>query len=359
MNISFIPSSKTYLQNNYFDKNFSRDRVLEPHFHLREHFKRKNIDIDTYDVAKKPIDIIVLTRLDFNLGTFLYLKKKNPLAKVIYIVTEERTVCPLHIRDLLDNELFDVVLTWNEDMIDEVRYLRYFYPNPIREMLEPKLFNQKRLVAMVNGYKLGRANKAGEGYSTRRELVTAFLQKDFSLYGSNWGAAKIDGIQNVYKGACKDKIETLSNFKFTIAFENTLNEKGAITEKIFDCFAAGTVPIYYGWDEVSKYIPKDCYIDFRDFMDFDKLYKFISSISESEYNIKLKKIKLFLLSRSYEKFTSMGYINSFESAIRGLDLSERPENSMNDLIWKLRWSSIKNLWSLRKSRRYWRDLIFN
>jgi hypothetical protein len=31
---------------------------------------------------------------------------------------------------------------------------------------------------------------------------------------------------------------------------------GYITEKIFDCFIAGVVPVYLGWDGAGRFIPK-------------------------------------------------------------------------------------------------------
>lgn len=40
-------------------------------------------------------------------------------------------------------------------------------------------------------------------------------------------------------------------------------EKGYITEKIFDCFFPGVIPIYWGAENVTDYIPQDTFIDRR------------------------------------------------------------------------------------------------
>ena len=42
-----------------------------------------------------------------------------------------------------------------------------------------------------------------------------------------------------------DKIQTLSKFKYSLSFENSYTP-GYVTEKIIDCFLAGTWPIYWG-----------------------------------------------------------------------------------------------------------------
>ena len=67
-------------------------------------------------------------------------------------------------------------------------------------------------------------------------------------------------------GKCKNninkkvtnKIQFLSNYKFSIAMENSEGD-GYLTEKIVDSFLAGTIPIYYGdymLDEIIEYIKK-------------------------------------------------------------------------------------------------------
>ena len=86
-----------------------------------------------------------------------------------------------------------------------------------------------------------------------------------------------------YKGATSNKHETLSKYKFSICFENSITT-GYITEKIFDCFYAGTIPIYYGDPNVKESIDPDSYIDFRKFDDYKDLELFVKNISEQEYN---------------------------------------------------------------------------
>ena len=53
-----------------------------------------------------------------------------------------------------------------------------------------------------------------------------------------------------WRGPARSKSETLGRYTFALCFENMVL-KGWITEKIFDCFYSGTVPIYLGAPDLS------------------------------------------------------------------------------------------------------------
>jgi len=86
-----------------------------------------------------------------------------------------------------------------------------------------------------------------------------------------------------------DKLNMLAKYKFNLCFENAYHEMGSfdyITEKITDCFKARTVPVYYGCYNIQDRIPKELYIDFRDFRDFcspDVLVEYMKSITKDQY----------------------------------------------------------------------------
>ena len=71
-------------------------------------------------------------------------------------------------------------------------------------------------------------------------------------------------INNIHK-KIENKTEFFSKYKFSIAMENS-NGDGYSSEKIFDSFLAGTIPIYYGDYLIDEFInPKTYY--------FPSLYK--------------------------------------------------------------------------------------
>src|SRR5262249_31644674 len=72
------------------------------------------------------------------------------------------------------------------------------------------------------------------------------------------------------RGSVASKSATLGRYRFALCFENSIL-KGWITEKLFDCFFAGTVPVYWGAPDVGDWVPAECFIDMRQFKDFADL----------------------------------------------------------------------------------------
>lgn len=79
----------------------------------------------------------------------------------------------------------------------------------------------------------------------------------------------------------QSKIEFLSNYKFNIAFENSYSE-GYVTEKLMDCFFAGTVPIYWGGYHDNLNIPRESMIFVNDYDDFNSVIAAIRELDEND-----------------------------------------------------------------------------
>jgi hypothetical protein len=73
---------------------------------------------------------------------------------------------------------------------------------------------------------------------------------------------------NIYKPIIGNKscyhsqelLNLFNNYKFVFVCENSLTN-GYITEKIFNCFFARSIPIYSGPDDVNRYFNKDSFIN--------------------------------------------------------------------------------------------------
>ena len=66
-----------------------------------------------------------------------------------------------------------------------------------------------------------------------------------------------------------NKIEFLSSYKFSMAFEKNTAD-GFSTDHILYALLAGTVPIYYGDYLVDEYINPNCYILVRNDVDLEE-----------------------------------------------------------------------------------------
>ena len=60
------------------------------------------------------------------------------------------------------------------------------------------------------------------------------------------------------------KIKMMRGYMFALAMENN-KEPGYITEKIFDAYIAGAIPVFYGTEDVFKYMPRASMLYVEDF----------------------------------------------------------------------------------------------
>lgn len=146
-------------------------------------------------------------------------------------------------------------------------------------------------------------------YSTRFKAIEYFsTSSNFFLFGTRWDEKKnltkalADQIEKLAPKPVASKMDTLSKFKFCICFENC-SHPGYLTEKIFDCFFAGTIPIYFGAPNIEKFIPKDCFIDFRDFNDFKSLDIYLADLTIENAEGFLRSTEAFISSSQFLKFT--------------------------------------------------------
>jgi hypothetical protein len=108
--------------------------------------------------------------------------------------------------------------------------------------------------------------------------------------------------RQVYRGVTNSKSQTLGEYKFSICFENSVL-KGWVTEKIFDCFFAGTVPVYWGAPDIQRYVPAECFIDMRGFKDFGDLKAYLKGLTEQDITAYKERARDFLRSPGFRPFT--------------------------------------------------------
>lgn len=207
---------------------------------------------------------------------------------------------------------FSRIYTWDDDLVDNKTYFKFYYP-VLRAMI-PNIpsFEEKKLCTLVSSNNRGKY--PNELYKERRNAIDFFEkigEKGFEFYGRGWEKTEHPS----YQGAISDKINTIKNYRFSICYENSQDLKGYITEKIFDCFAAGNIPIYWGASNIETYIPKDCFIDRREFESLDKLYRFIKNMGQEEYEGYLERIRNYLDSDQAKLFSQENYENIFYESV--------------------------------------------
>ena len=112
--------------------------------------------------------------------------------------------------------------------------------------------------------------------------------------------------QEAFRGATTHKAETMSRYSFAICYENQVLE-GWITEKIFDCFYAGTVPIYWGAPDVDRWIPPACFIDMREFEGYEELREFLRSLMPEQIAAYRVAARDFIRSERFRPFSKQTF----------------------------------------------------
>ncbi len=245
----------------------------------------------------------------FDLSGNLEDLKRFPLEKRILFLWEPPASDRSYLFSSELHQMFGKVFTWDDRLVDNKKYYKFHYPQPILSMIDSVVpFKQKKLCSLFACNK--QRPHSNQLYSERKAVIDFFEKRnanEFDLYGIGWEKT---GYCN-YKGYIFNKINCLSKYKFNICYENTKNLPGYVTEKIFDCFVAGCVPIYWGANNITDYVPKNCFIDRREFASFQEVYDYIKNMSEDEYKQYLENIKLYLKSNLAQKFSSDWFINNF------------------------------------------------
>jgi hypothetical protein len=208
---------------------------------------------------------------------------------------------------------FSKVYTWDDDLVDNVHVFKFFYPVLQKMRKDLVHFEKKKLCTLIASNK--QSQHPAELYTARREAIEFFEGKnttDFTFYGWGWEKSGY----KTYGGSVADKGETLKNFRFSFCYENMHSCKGYVTEKIFDCFAAGCVPVYWGASNVEKYIPEDCFIDRRKFKNNEELYAFLKKMSKEEFEGYISRISAWLNSDQAQLFSEENFVKIFTQAVK-------------------------------------------
>lgn len=233
-------------------------------------------------------------------------------------IPKEKTICfkwePFGIRYELYNYYYRVY-TFEDELIDNKKFFKFYYPvlRPMLPEAEIPSFKEKNLCLVI----------AKNWNKERVKIVDFFSTKpkdSLHLYGE---FKRLPQYVNhpMNKGGIPGyptsdaKIHTIKKYRFAVCFENTHTIPGYITEKIFDVFAAGCVPIYWGPANTTKYIPEECFIDYQKFSCDEDLYRFLTTMSEAHYERYLKNIRKFLASDKAKLFSPENFDRILTDAI--------------------------------------------
>jgi len=173
---------------------------------------------------------------------------------------ESKFVTPDIVDDVVKNhekylEVFRYIFTHNKELLDLDDRFKWCPANG-SWITEPKVYPKSKLISFITSNK-----NTTPGHKVRLQWVD-MIGDQVDLYGR--------GFTQVAK-----KEDALCDYMFSVAIENGFYES-YYTEKILDCFATGTIPVYKGTPNIGDYFNSDGIIELSE--EFE--------ISEDIYNQK-------------------------------------------------------------------------
>lgn len=295
------------------DPRLNRDDQLLPGVRLKECLNNGGAEVHTADFL---LDSNVVGKFEkihyYSTGLLNNIARIRNLGKVefkSFVIFEPPVVAP-HLYANLKNltKQFESVFVYNTIGngypicgVDQSKLRPLYFPLPYQGVLTHFWDNTPRMdtIVLINGnhnpwlHSFRRFHISvpqSELYSKRIEAVGSLSHhnaihlfgprwKDwwspFSFWPPYWKHRK--EIVKCYKGSCQSKYEVLSRYRFALCLENMVMD-GYITEKIFDCFYAGTIPLYLGAPDIDQRVPREAFVDCRDFASWTELWEFVKNM---------------------------------------------------------------------------------
>lgn len=322
--------------NKIFNSSLHRDNFVDRFVQLKKAFELKGYDLSTQDINSISDSefVIYASNIPKIMPSIECIKKS-------YLILSESAFIRPDNYDIEKHIYFNKIFTWSDELVDGNKYIKLNYAHSFPDRINKELMNKKKLCVLIAGNKKPQAKLTQEIlgldlYNEREKAIRWFEKNhldDFDLYGVGWDKYKFSGPKIIrvlnrvpllpvlipkltgrsyvsYKGMVENKKPIMEKYKFSICYENARDIPGYITEKIFDSFFAGCVPIYWGANNVSDFIPVNTFIDKRNFMTYEELYLYLNNMPDNEYLNYLQNIEDYLNSEFSLPFKSEGFVKT-------------------------------------------------
>lgn len=202
-------------------------------------------------------------------------------------VLESKFIKPLVFSSVKNNyqeyfKVYDTIFTHNQELLELDSRFKWC-PAQGFWIQDPKIYEKSKMISMIASNK-----QMTVGQKLRLKWVE-MIGDQVDLYGRGFNEISL-------------KEEGLCDYMFSVVVENGFYNS-YFTEKIMDCFASGTIPVYLGSPDIAKYFNMDGIVMLTD--EFD--------VSEEIYYSKMDAIRDNLERvKQYEVLEDFLYLNYFK-----------------------------------------------
>jgi len=242
-----------------------------------------------------------LNHVNFSLFVDEIPQKQEDLSSInIIVLAEPNEYFGLHDWVIQNKNLFHVILTWNDKIINTCDNSTFF---PFGQTwFKPEQYEKEHEKTFTLSHLCGVLNKS-YGHSMRHEILA---RKDEFKIPVNF--YKTIGDRHNEEDARIGKETVFGNSMFGVVIEN-FSHRGYFSEKILDCFLMKTIPIYWGCSNIYDYFYEPGFLKFEN---VDDLIHLSNALTPEIYESKKEGIE-----SNYQ--TALNYINYEQSIITKIE----------------------------------------
>jgi hypothetical protein len=308
---------------------------------LRRQLAACGVDLATQDIHPPEQSTLVI---GLDVVDFFQTYQRRPGQHLYLLLNEPATYYP-EVWSKANHAPFDRVFTWDYNLADGEKYIHHYFAIDLDSYLPfegvtEEEFNRRKLLVLMAGMfqfappKQGSRSLLYIRYQTLR-WFGEYLPQQFDFYSRGidpeayrsfrglgvlqrvlprFIAGKIGNVvaarrrrivQALNRGPVPplEKLAVIRSYRFVVCYENT-STPGYVSEKLFDCLFAGCVPIYLGEPNIQQFIPKECYIDRKEFATDAELAGFLKQMPYERYSKYIESMRQFAQSVERQKFSS-------------------------------------------------------
>ena len=359
------PPTHHQFQNRLFDRGsnpYAGDDILAPYAAVKDRLTGKGIEVQTADFLPEAPDgrrnVVISFGIPDRMAVrsvrkYIALSRRPDVVLSAFFAME----CPIVEPTLFESlpvlqRYFKRIMSWSDREAllpftrSPVEVGHFCWPQSF-DAIHERIWSERdrKFLVMMNANKLPRLY-VDELYTARLRAVEFFYRYgEIDLYGRNWDRspsrvgktwtpATIRRMGNwvstakqrlrpdpryvaaagAWRGAAPSKSKTLAQYRFALCFENSIL-KGWMTEKLFDCFFCGTVPVYWGAPEVLEWVPAECFIDMRQFQDFAELRRFLHALAPTDEQRYREAARDYLASGRFDPFRLAAFVDLVDGIV--------------------------------------------
>ena len=173
---------------------------------------------------------------------------------------------------------FELVFTHDKRIVEiDPSFYKFVIPNCLPWIRNKKIYEKSKNVSFIVSSK-----NFTNGHRYRLSVLQKYSNGEVDHFGRGFTnelpwSVNFNGIEE------NGKIQALKDYRFSFAFEND-NYESIFCEKITDCFATGTIPIFWGTPDIGNYFDTEGIITYDE--NFD-----IQMLNEEYYLSKIRHIR--------------------------------------------------------------------